>query len=85
LEKVSQLNGSVIEMNSDIAVEMNLYSNKQAVLNAEDVQKVIPEAIHTNNDDATTIEITSIIPYLVEAIKDLKRENENLKKLLNVQ
>lgn len=51
---------------------------------AQDVEKVIPEAVMKN--DSTQIETmsyTAIIPYLVEAIKEQQAQIEELKKKLN--
>ncbi len=60
------------------------FQKVQAGFLAQDVEKVIPEAVITN--DSTRIKSLSyseIIPYLVEAIKEQQAQIEELKKKVN--
>jgi len=45
---------------------------------AQEVQEVLPEAVEMVRDQAT-ISYTALLPVLVEAIKELKRENEAIR------
>ena len=47
---------------------------------AQDVQKVIPELVRENNNGMLSMRHQGIAPILLEAIKELKTEIEELKK-----
>lgn len=44
---------------------------------AQDIEKILPEII--NNSDYKTVNYAAIIPFLLEAIKKLKQEVDQLK------
>ena len=44
------------------------------------VEEVLPEIISENDKGLKTVEYTAIIPVLIEAIKELKAEIDELKK-----
>ena len=46
---------------------------------AQDVQKVIPELVRENEDGLLSMRHQGVTPILVEAIKELKAEIEELK------
>ena len=46
---------------------------------AQDVQKVIPELVRENEDGMLSMRHQGIAPILLEAIKELKQEIEELK------
>ena len=59
------------------------YKDKQHVgLSAQQVQKILPEVIRSAPVDSEymTVDYASVVPLLVEAIKELKAEIEELKK-----
>jgi len=81
LDKVCTLDGFYYRPN-EIAQKYG-YKDKQHVgLSAQQVQKVLPEVIKSAPVDAEymTVDYASIVPLLVEAIKELKSEIEELKK-----
>jgi hypothetical protein len=43
---------------------------------AQEVETIIPEVVRTNSDGFKSIAYSNLIPLLVEAIKDLKREKD---------
>lgn len=45
---------------------------------AQDVETIIPEAVMTDDEGKKLINYTAVIPYLVEAIKDLQNQIEQL-------
>jgi hypothetical protein len=53
---------------------------RQAGLIAQDVQKVLPEVVSELQDGTLTLAYGNVIGLLVEAIKELKAEIEELKK-----
>ena len=93
LEKLDKINGVYYRQN-ELAKEFGYNNNKRQVgLIAQEVEEVLPEVIQRapfdiNEEDGSsktgenylTIDYDKIVPLLVEAIKELKREIEELKK-----
>jgi len=46
---------------------------------AQDVQQVMPELVESNEDGYFTLDKTNMIPYLVNSIKELKAQNDELR------
>ncbi len=55
-------------------------SHLQTGLLAQEIEKQMPELVKTDNEGIKSVNYIGMIPYLVEAIKELKQENESLKK-----
>ena len=50
-------------------------SNKQQIgVIAQEIEKIIPEIVDTNNNGFKNVNYLSIIGYLIEAIKDLNNK-----------
>ena len=93
LEKLEKLNG-VYYTQSDKAVELGYAVNNkmQVGLIAQEVQEVLPEIIHLapididsegnskSGENYLSVDYDKVVPLLVESIKELKREIEELKK-----
>jgi hypothetical protein len=93
LEKLDKINGVYYRQN-ELAKEFGYNNNKRQVgLIAQEVEEVLPEVIQRapfdiNEEDGSsktgenylTIDYDKIVPLLVEAVKELKREIEELKK-----
>ena len=81
LEKVSQLKGVTFDWKKD--------GRKSAGLIAQDVEKVLPTAVkekeliltHDDGEKYKVIEHSQVTALLVEAIKELKAEIEDLKSI----
>lgn len=52
---------------------------KQSGVIAQEVEKVLPEVVHTNDDGIKSVSYGNMVGLLIEAIKDLKEEVETLK------
>jgi hypothetical protein len=50
---------------------------------AQDVETVMPEAVRTNDDGVKAVEYDQLIAPMIEAIKQLKAENDQLREELN--
>ena len=71
LETISQLSG----------IKFSWKNSKETSfgLSAQDVEKILPEIVRTRADGLKGINYLNIIAFLVEAIKDLKKEVDTLK------
>lgn len=71
LEKVEQINGYTYEFKEDD-------SKRHAGVIAQEIQEVLPEIVNKGNDGLLGVEYGNISALLIEAIKDLKLQNESL-------
>ena len=83
LNKVSQLAGFYYTPN-DLAKTLGYNDRKQVGLSAQEVQKILPEVVVPAPIDSKflTIQYERMIPLLVEAIKELSNEIQEIKKKL---
>ncbi|MDD2716462.1 MAG: tail fiber domain-containing protein [Candidatus Wallbacteria bacterium] len=92
LEKISKLQGINFEWKKDKVPNKMFESGKRVGLIAQEVEKIIPEVVTTDNEGFKGIYYEKIVPYLIEAIKEqqkaidsleteLKRRNDALEKL----
>jgi hypothetical protein len=51
----------------------------QTGLIAQEVQALFPELVSTDEDGYLSVNYIGLIPHLIEAVKDLQRENDTLK------
>ena len=77
LDKVSKLQGVTFDWKKSDS-ELNIKEDIGFI--AQDVQKVIPELVRENEDGMLSMRHQGIAPILLEAIKELKAEIEELKK-----
>ncbi len=82
LEKINSISGFTYNWNKK-ANDLGLISNETQVgVSAQEVQKVLPEAVklsELDNEDILTVKYEKLIPLLIEAIKEQNKEIENLK------
>jgi len=74
LEKISQLNGYTYnwkDPQKDAALQTGVL--------AQEVQKVFPSLVKTSSEGQLSVNYSGLIPVLLEAVKDLKKELEALK------
>ena len=82
LDKVVSLNGFTYNFN-ETAAELGFNKDITYVgVSAQEVQKVLPEAVAPAPVDNKymTVQYEKIVPLLIEAIKELKAEVDQLKK-----
>ena len=96
LEKLSKLSGFTYNWN-DKANELVGYDTNESIVGmfAQDVQEVLPEAVKIapfdndgegnskSGENYLTVQYEKVVPLLVEAIKELKNEIEELKTQIN--
>ena len=80
LEKVNNIRGVTFDWN-DTAQEMYPDRTHTDVgVIAQEIEKVLPEVVVDRDNGFKAVRYDKIIPLLIEAIKDLKQEIEELKK-----
>ncbi|WJZ47901.1 tail fiber protein [Synechococcus phage DSL-LC03] len=79
---IEPLEGSLAKILSLRGVEYDRVDREkhQIGLIAQEVEEVLPEIVSETDKGLKTVEYTSIIPILIEAIKELKAEIDELKK-----
>ena len=84
LEKVSQINGVTFDWKEDYIKENGgedkyfVRKNDVGVI-AQEVEKVLPEVVATREDGIKAVKYDRIVALLIESIKELKKEIEELK------
>jgi Chaperone of endosialidase len=78
LEKLLRLNGVEYEMKTSEFAKNHFTPGRQTGLIAQEVEKVVPEAVSENNG-YKGVDYARLVPLLIEAIKELKKEIELLK------
>ncbi|MBP6659209.1 MAG: tail fiber domain-containing protein [Chitinophagales bacterium] len=79
LSKVIQLQGVSYYFKKEEFKDKNFNDNKQVGLIAQEVEKIYPELVQTDNEGFKSIDYAKLTPILVEAIKELKQQNDVLK------
>lgn len=74
LDKVANLRGVNFNKIGEIETQMGVI--------AQEVEKVIPEVVKTNEDGEKSVAYANMVGLLIEAIKDLKSEIEEIKSKL---
>ena len=76
LDKVSQISGNTFDWNEE---KQNIYKGKDYGVIAQEIQKVMPELVDTRDSGYLAVKYDKIVPLLIESIKELKKEIEELK------
>ncbi|MFT3979789.1 MAG: tail fiber domain-containing protein [Ferruginibacter sp.] len=75
LQKLMQLNGYHYRWKA-----AGRDNELQTGLLAQEVAQQMPELVNTDEEGTKSVNYNGLIPYLLEAVKELKKENEYLKK-----
>jgi len=84
LEKVNQINGVTFDWTEDYIKENGgeddyfVRKNDVGVI-AQEIEKVLPEVVATRKDGIKAVKYDRIVALLIESIKELKKEIEELK------
>jgi hypothetical protein len=76
LDKISNLQGVSYEWKTDEYPDFGLTEGKQIGLVAQDVESVLPELVSEEKDGYKAVSYTKLTAVLVEAVKELKVQNE---------
>lgn len=83
LDKVNQINGVNFiwrKANDDIKENVHSFEGRDVGVLAQEVEKVLPEVVTTRDTGYKAVKYEKIVPLLIEAIKELKVEIDELKK-----
>ena len=76
LEKLSKISGNTFYWNEE---KQNIYKGKDYGVIAQEIKAVMPELVDTRDNGYLAVKYDKIVPLLIEAIKELKQEIEELK------
>jgi hypothetical protein len=79
LKNITSLNGVSYLWRKDDFPEKDFSDNRQLGVIAQELEEIFPELVHTDEDGYKTVDYSRLTPVLIEAIKELKRENDVLK------
>ena len=83
LDKVSQIRGVEFDWKATdqkTRDEVHSFEGHDVGVLAQEVEKVLPEVVTTRNSGYKAVKYEKIVPLLIESIKELKAEIEELKK-----
>ena len=76
LDIISKISGNTFDWNSE---KQNIYNGKDYGVIAQEIKEVMPELVDTRDSGYLAVKYDKIVPLLIESIKELKREIEELK------
>ncbi|MFH2049049.1 MAG: tail fiber domain-containing protein [bacterium] len=82
LDAVDHIRGVKYSWRTEQFPEKKFSSDRQVGLIAQEVKEVLPEAVALQTDGYYTIDYSRLTPLLLEAIKELKKQNDDLTKRL---
>jgi hypothetical protein len=85
LDKISSLQGVSYEWKTEEYPDVGMTEGKQIGLVAQEVEKVLPELVSEDKDGYKGVSYSKLTAVLVEAVKELKAENQSQKKLIEEQ
>lgn len=74
LEKIEQLRGVSYYWRQDEFPEQKFNDGLDLGLIAQEVEQILPEVVHTDNEGYKSVQYSHIVPVLVEAVKELSSE-----------
>ncbi|MCP4353338.1 MAG: tail fiber domain-containing protein [Desulfobacterales bacterium] len=84
LERVAKLQGVNYEWKTDEYPDKGFSEDKQIGFIAQEVEPVFPEIVKADDEGYKSVSYEKVVPALVEAIKELKAQNEALKARIEV-
>ena len=76
LDIISKISGNTFDWNSE---KQDIYNGKDYGVIAQEIKEVMPELVDTRDSGYLAVKYDKIVPLLIESIKELKREIEELK------
>lgn len=82
LEKLTLLNGVTFNWDHSFHPELNLGDRPQMGVIAQQVEKVFPQAVSTNDAGIKSVAYNMLIAPTIEAIKQLEKENAEMRSFI---
>ncbi|MEO6252236.1 MAG: tail fiber domain-containing protein [Ferruginibacter sp.] len=82
LEKIKAINGVEYFMRTDEFPANHFDTKLQVGLIAQDIEKVLPQAVQTDNEGYKSVDYAKVVPLLVEGMKEQQKQIDELKKLV---
>lgn len=81
ITKLRNLNGYEFHWTKEAQKSLNVSGDQQVGVVAQEVQKVLPEAVHEAPEtNKLTVDYTKLVPLLIEAVNNLSYQLDELKK-----
>ena len=77
LNKINAINGYTFDWDEE---KQNIYKGRDYGVIAQEVERVAPELVDTRDTGYKAVKYEKLVPILIESIKELKREIDELKK-----
>ena len=75
-EKINKIGGYEFDWNDN----QELYEGHDVGVIAQEIEEVLPEVVETREDGYKAVDYKKIVPLLIEGIKDLQKQIDELKK-----
>lgn len=85
LSTIGQLRGTYFQWSDRAKSERGLPEGEQLGLLAQEVQDVVPQAVVSMPDGYLAVDYARLVPLLIEAVKELKADNEDLRAIIEGQ
>ena len=85
LEKVLHLQGVSYSWNKDKVKGAGFKDGRQIGLIAQEVEKILPELVQTDEQGYKTLSYDKIVPVLIEAVKEQQKEIKEQQAMINNQ
>ncbi|UCC45295.1 MAG: tail fiber domain-containing protein [Candidatus Zixiibacteriota bacterium] len=79
LDRILSLRGVTFEWKKDDSTDIHLPAGKQIGMIAQEVEQVVPELVRGSGDDYRAVDYGKLTAVLIEAVKELKAENNELR------
>jgi hypothetical protein len=80
LQKINQIGGYSFEWNID---KQNIYKGKDYGVIAQEIEQILPELVDTRENGYKAVKYDKLVSLLIEGIKDLSKQVEELKEKIN--
>jgi hypothetical protein len=80
IEKINSISGNSFVWDEE---KQNIYKGKDYGVIAQEIEKVLPELVNTREDGYKAVKYDRIVSLLIEGIKELSDEVNQLKEKIN--
>jgi len=80
LQKINQIGGYSFDWNVE---KQHIYKGKDYGVIAQEIEEILPELVDTRDNGYKAVKYDKLVSLLIEGIKDLSKEIENLKSQIN--